>query len=284
MVDIASISEGLERRSDGIWYGRVGEAISYPTEGNEILHALEDGSFWFTHRNACIQAVVAAHPPAGGGAIFDIGGGNGFVSMGLASAGFEVVLVEPGPVGARNARARGLEHVICATTHAARFKPGSLPAVGLFDVLEHLEDDRAFLDHVRSMLHEDGRVYITVPAYGWLWSEEDVSAGHFRRYTRRGLVDVIEGAGLEVLFSSYFFGFLPLPILLLRALPYRLGLARRSDLASQARRDHSAGSGWLSRVVGGLLRPEVGRLRRSQSLGFGGSCIVVAKVAGRPQR
>ena len=47
--------------------------------------------------------------------------------------------VEPGLVGARNARAgRQLPAVINATMEDAAIRPGTVPNVGLFDVLEHM--------------------------------------------------------------------------------------------------------------------------------------------------
>ena len=36
-------------------------------------------------------------------------------------------------------------------------------------------------------MKENGRLYATVPSYSFLWSEEDILAGHFRRYTLKGL-------------------------------------------------------------------------------------------------
>ena len=135
MADIASLAEGLKLGADGIWHGIDTRDISYPQDGNEVCFGIEDRSFWFKHRNRCLLAVVKAFPPAKGGALFDIGGGNGFVSRALETAGFDVVLVEPGLSGARNGRRRGLQQVICATTDSAGFKPGFLHAAGLFDVL-----------------------------------------------------------------------------------------------------------------------------------------------------
>lgn len=81
------------------------------------------------------------------GAVFDIGGGNGFVALGIKNAGREVVLVEPGPEGVRNARVRGLTTIICSTLEDAGFLKHTIPAIGIFDVLEHVEDDTAFPEH-----------------------------------------------------------------------------------------------------------------------------------------
>ncbi len=182
MVDIQSISTGLQLGNDGIWYSSNTEDISYPSDGNDACFAIEENSFWFKHRNNCIASVVKSYPPKSNGTIFDIGGGNGFVSLGLANSGFNVVLVEPGKFGASNTKKRGLSNVICATTDTAKFNPHSLPAVGLFDVMEHIEDDLNFLKSIKELMKKNARLYVTVPSYSFLWSAEDVFAGHFRRY------------------------------------------------------------------------------------------------------
>ena len=65
------------------YYAIGSEAISYPEEGNEACFQIEDQSFWFRHRNNCIQELVRKFPPNGKGPIFDVGGGNGFVAKGM---------------------------------------------------------------------------------------------------------------------------------------------------------------------------------------------------------
>ncbi|MBL4865055.1 MAG: hypothetical protein JKY67_01610, partial [Pseudomonadales bacterium] len=141
MVDIQSISTGLQLGNNGIWYSADIETINYPSDGNDACFTVEENSFWFKHRNNCIASVVKSFPPENNGTIFDIGGGNGFVSLGLVNSGFNVALVEPGLEGASNAKNRGISNVICATMDTAKFNPNTLPAVGLFDVIEHIEDD-----------------------------------------------------------------------------------------------------------------------------------------------
>ncbi len=276
-IDIESISTGLELGKDGIWYSEDSREVSYTANGHSACFAIEDNSFWFRHRNNCILSTVERFPPEDGGPIVDIGGGNGFVASALAAAGFEVALVEPGHAGAANARRRGLETVICATTDGARFKPASLPAVGLFDVIEHVEDDAAFLASIRELMRPGGRLYATVPAYRFLWSAEDVEAGHFHRYTRQGICHRIERAGLDVEFASCIFRFLPIPIALFRALPYRLGLSRTGGKKKRLARDHVARGGAVARLLDLLLAAEIDNLRHGAAMRFGGSCLVVAK-------
>ena len=145
---INNFTNSLTRNSDGIHYADTSNIVSYPKDGNDNCFEIEENSFWFRHRNNCIIEMIRNYPPNGNGPIFDVGGGNGYVAKGLLEAGLEVVLVEPGPAGAINAKKRGIPHVICATTHTAQFKPGSIPAIGVFDVVEHIEDDIGFLKHL----------------------------------------------------------------------------------------------------------------------------------------
>jgi SAM-dependent methyltransferase len=278
MIDIASISSGLHLGTDGIWHSAAREAVSYPADGNAACFGVEEGSFWFRHRNECIAAVAKRFPPLEGETIFDIGGGNGFVSVGLIAAGFDVALIEPGESGAANAKRRGVPDVICASADGANIRAGSLGAIGLFDVIEHVGNDLAFLKSMRSLIKDGGRLYATVPAYSVLWSGEDEHAGHFRRYTAGSIGRVLESAGFAVEFSSYIFRPLPLPILLFRALPYRMGIAGAPGNPDDTARDHQARGGLMSRALASLLRTEIANLASGRPMRFGGSCIVAAKA------
>jgi SAM-dependent methyltransferase len=276
--DLTLFADGLQRNPDGIWRGRGLEPVSYPAEGNRDCFALEDGSFWFAHRNACLLALLRQFPATG--PFFDVGGGNGFVAAALQSeAGLPVVLVEPGADGVRHAQARGLQTVVQATLKEARFRDGSLPAVGFFDVLEHIDDEQGFLCEIRRCLAADGRIYLTVPAGRWLWSDADVQAGHFRRYTFASLRRALERAGFRPLFMSKMFSPLPLPLFLCRSLPSLFG-RRRQAVRSYSRQHQSKGRGLLERV----WNWELTRLARRQSISCGTSCLAVAELSSCPSK
>lgn len=275
MIDLSRYSQALTADDRGIWRARGGAPVSYPAGGHDACHAVEDASFWFQHRNRCIEAAVARHPPDG--PIFDVGGGNGCVARALEQAGWEVVLVEPGAAGAAHARARGIAHVVCATLDAAGFVPGSLPAVGLFDVVEHIEDDAGFLQRLAARLVPGGWLYLTVPAYPCLWSSEDVEAGHFRRYTRATLAAVVARAGYALAYATMIFRPLPLPIALLRALPYRLRLRRGPGSADVLAREHAADGGMAGALAARVLAPEPGCIAKGRTMAFGASILMVAR-------
>lgn len=270
---------GIARRltlgDDGIWYAASAQAVSYPADGNDLCAAIENRSFWFRHRNACILAAVRAFPPSG--TFFDVGGGNGHVALALSHAGYDVALIEPGLAGARNARRRGIETVMCATLDTAGVLPNSLGAVGLFDVIEHIEGDVTFLRRVHEAMQPGGRLYLTVPAYRALWSADDVHAGHFQRYSLAGICEVLDRAGFTVEFASYFFRVLPLPIALMRAAPYRLRVRRAPASAEQLQRDHGTHESLATRLLARLMRNEPNRIGRRSQMRFGSSCLVVAR-------
>lgn len=271
-LDLLNYAEGLRFDPDGIWRGRGTELVSYPAVGNNECFALEDSSFWFAHRNLCIRSLLKRFPTAG--PFFDIGGGNGFVAAGVEAAGLPVVLVEPGEFGVCHARERGIGNIVHATLNEARFRAGSLPAVGFFDVLEHVEDEQAFLREVRRCLAPGGRIYLTVPAGRWLWSDEDTRAGHFRRYTRASLRAALERAGFRTLFVSKFFSPLPLPVFLCRTLPSLLG---RHRLPAQNYSTVHRSRGRM--VMDCIWRWEQARLARGQGVPCGTSCLAVAELS-----
>jgi hypothetical protein len=167
-----------------------------------------------------------------------------------------------------------VEYVVCGTTYSAGFQNGSLPAIGVFDVVEHIEDDIGFLRHLWDLLETGGMLYLTVPAYNFLWSLEDAEGGHFRRYTLASMKMKLMEAGLKSVYGTYIFGFLPLPVFLLRALPYRLGLARAGNAGKEVKRDHSSKQGLLGAMMAISFESELNKIRAGKSLGFGGSCLI----------
>jgi hypothetical protein len=118
-----------------------------------------------------------------------------------------------------------------------------------------------------------GRVYVTVPAYTWLWSVDDETAGHYRRYTATSLRGVAEEAQFELEFSSYFFMALPLPIFFARSLPSRLGL-RNSD--SFHATEHRLPPGVVGRMLGWSLARELRAIPRWK-LPLGSSLMAVIR-------
>jgi SAM-dependent methyltransferase len=87
----------------------------------------------------------------------------------------------------------------------------SVDAVIACEVLEHIENEDAFLDKVHGHLKPGGRMILSVPARKSLWAGDDEMAGHFRRYEKAGIASLLSRHGfrpLEVI--SYGFPFVNL--------------------------------------------------------------------------
>ena len=270
-MSIIDCAHNLTRGQDGIFRAPSSCSVSYPEDGHAICFQLEDRSFWFQHRNECIAAAVKRFSPDG--PILEVGGGNGYVSRRLIDEGFDCVLLEPGNTGATNARARGIENVICATLEEAQFEKGSLSAIAAFDVIEHIENDRAFIGHCSDVLKPGGLLYGTLPAHQTLWSMHDVTAGHYRRHSKDSLMELLNGK-FELLYFTYFFASLIVPIYITKALPYKLFGA--SGLLSK-NAEHGSSGGLVVDILRPLLKKEVCRVSRGERMRVGASCLFVAK-------
>jgi SAM-dependent methyltransferase len=248
----------------------------YPESGNQWCAQVEDQSFWFQHRNEVLVELMRRFPPEA--PLYDVGGGNGVVAAAIARAGTRAVVVEPGEAGAKRARERGLE-AIASTLENSGLTRGTLPAIGLFDVVEHIEHSLEFLKTARGFLKPGGRIYVAVPAYEALWSAEDDYAKHFRRYTRTSLHRELTAAGFTVEYTTAMFSFLVLPILLLRCIPYRYGRAKPPTLDS-ARSDHTGGQ--AGPMLAFFRDLELLALRALGSIPVGTSVVAIARNQGQP--
>lgn len=75
----------------------------------------------------------------------------------------------------------------------------------MMDVLEHIENDNRYLKDILRYLSPDGTIFITVPAFMFLYSLHDKELKHYRRYNHNQLLQVIEYAGLNEINWSYFY-------------------------------------------------------------------------------
>jgi ubiquinone/menaquinone biosynthesis C-methylase UbiE len=200
--------------------------ISFPSAAYEDLPAdLSDPGFYLSHRADVVMDLLIRLKVS---SLWEIGAGNGNVAIPLTRAGLDVVAVEPLESGAEASARQGVTS-ICATLEQLRLPDASLPAVGMFDVLEHLRDPAVLLREVHRVLEPGGILVVTVPAERWLWSNLDEALGHFRRYQKGTLFGAVVPIGFHAMTAEYIYVSLVPVAAILRALPYRLG--RRSSRA-----------------------------------------------------
>lgn len=131
----------------------------------------------------------------------------------------------------------------------AQLPPKRYDLIFLFDVIEHVEDDKVFCAQlIRDHLAPGGFIVMTVPAFRFLWSFHDQFLGHYRRYDRRQVADLASHLGLSHEDSGFFFG----SLLWVRVLTGALDRLRGSQ------RDYSGvgrwqGNGLVTTIVQGVL-------------------------------
>jgi SAM-dependent methyltransferase len=140
---------------------------------------------------------------------------------------------------------------------------GRFDAVICMNVLEHIEDDRAALAHMLSLLTPGGTLFLLVPAHQALYTAFDVEGGHFRRYNKRGMRDLFDrsSGGSPLTMQQFYFNSIG-------ALGY---WAVYKLLRKEPRGGAEAEIGWFDRLVVPWQR----RLE-PQQVPFGLSLVTVA--------
>lgn len=253
---------------------------TYDAEHFEPLFAAEDRHFWFRSRNRCIAAATRLLPDVGSVKdIIEHGCGTGFVlaELGRLFPQARVTGADLLAEGLALARRRFSGPLLQTDILQCDFRE-AFDLIGLFDVLEHLDDDRLVLKALREQLRPGGRLLLTVPAHMALWSDYDETSRHRRRYARRELIGRLSEAGLEVEYCTEFmFALLPL-LFVRRRLGWGCASSERGPTETAARikeelRIHPLLNGALEL----LLRPEPWWIRHGRRLPGGTSLLVLAR-------
>jgi SAM-dependent methyltransferase len=72
------------------------------------------------------------------------------------------------------------------------------------NVIEHITDDILAIRNAKSLLRNNGKLIILVPAGQWLYNSIDRELGHHKRYSKSGLNNLLDSAGLFVSDCRYF--------------------------------------------------------------------------------
>jgi len=178
-----------------------------------VLKKAEAEHFWFHIRKQWIFDKINKFmsPPAN---VLEVGCGTGVVSSFLAEKGYRVTGCEyyqeaidiawPG------------FRIIRGDANNIPFEDNHFDIVGLFDVIEHFEDDKKPLQEAARVVRRGGIVIVTVPARQELWSHIDEHSFHKRRYNKKSLQDTLLAVQLRPLAIEYIFMSLYFPMKYMR--------------------------------------------------------------------
>ena len=157
------------------------------------------------HMLDCLDGFVAAHglaPP-----FLDIGCGGGDVAEHLARKGWAGTAIDGSDAAIARARARLAPFPRVEVRQGwIDDLDGTWPTILMWDVLEHLDDDRGALAGIARRLAPGGHLLLAVPSNPREWRWDDDFYGHVRRYTVASLTERLEEAGLRaVAFEDFTF-------------------------------------------------------------------------------
>ena len=76
-------------------------------------------------------------------------------------------------------------------------------SVTAVNVMEHIQDDVAFVRQAHRVLAPSGTLLLLVPALPWIYGQKDQAFGHFRRYRRAQVRELLQNAGFHIELLRY---------------------------------------------------------------------------------
>ena len=132
----------------------------------------------------------------------DIGCGTG-VNLKFLSQYGRVIGLDSEELAVKLCQEGGQGRALRGDVREIPFRDRSFDVVVAMDVMEHVDDDAGMLQEVRRVLKPGGLLYLTVPAFMFLWSLQDDVSLHRRRYTLRLVKNVVEKGGFRIRRISY---------------------------------------------------------------------------------
>jgi ubiquinone/menaquinone biosynthesis C-methylase UbiE len=235
----------------------------------EAMYRLENSYWWFVARRRLASELLADELNGRDSHILDVGCGTGANIQAFARYG-RTTGIDSSVDALQFCRTRDVDRVALSPVEHLPFGNGEFDVVTAMDILEHTDDDLAALRELQRVCRKDGMVLITVPAYGFLWSEHDEALKHRRRYTAHELRNKLCITGFEVVRTSYFISALFFPILAVRIWQ---GLVKNS---THPKTSLYLPPKWINSALIGLLAFEQ-RIFRRINLPFGVSIVALAR-------
>lgn len=234
---------------------------------------LEQSHFWFVGRRRIFFHLLERELGHRADAtILDVGCGAGGMLGPLSRYG-TVLGIDTSTELVEFCRTRGFDSVRVGSAYKLPVGSGSVELITMFDTIEHVPDDLRALAECRRALAPGGLLFISTPAYQFLYANNDRVAHHQRRYTVRELRRKLTVSGFEPVRVTYFNTLLfPLiaPAVLAKKLHERCtGPSERTNLS------HAVPPA-LNRALAAVMGSERHLLTR-WSLPFGHSIIAIAR-------
>jgi len=233
----------------------------------EIMFRVEESHWWYRALHRWIFWGLATYLPDWKNRdILDAGCGTGAILQRLGNARKHVG-IDLAPEAVGFCRKRGLENVQQGNLMSLPFPDESFDAIVCSSVLYHrwVTDVPKALQELRRVLRPEGFAILNLPAYEFLGSAHDEAVFTARRFTKRGVGELLRENGFEIRKLTYWTSLL---------LPAAV-IARTFGASKKGRDFDDHASGWHNALCDRLMVLEFQLARRiSLPCGVALFCVV----------
>ena len=195
-------------------------------------HKIEEGYWWFVAHRDILFRYIKKLNAKDNSKILDIGCSGGHLINLLRANGLKNVYgIDISGKAINLCKRKGIKNVFVMNCIKTNFGSNTFDVIIAADILEHIKNDTEALFEWNRILKPEGRLIISVPAFGFLWSKHDELNQHYRRYKKSDLIDALEKSNFKVIRISHwnFSLFLPIAIFIYLRRAFQKKDAQRND-------------------------------------------------------
>lgn len=167
----------------------------------------KDQHWWFLGRRKIISSILSSKIKNKNLKVLDAGCGAA-TSLPILRPFGKIIGIDKSPKAINFCRKKDYSQLARADVASLPFKDKSFDLIAALDLLEHVKDDRQVIQELARVCQKGSWLIVTVPAFSFLWGENDIATHHFRRYQKMELKNKVEKSGFEIKKLSYFNFFL----------------------------------------------------------------------------
>ena len=145
--------------------------------------------------------------------VFDVGCGPGHFLFLVQKQGYEAVGLEADPqlIALGEKLYAGFDFEIYNGNAENLKVDKQFDNITLIDVLEHIKEDKLVVCRLKNNLCDTGRLILVIPSHPVLYGIRDRSIGHYRRYSKQQIVDLLKSCGMKPIKIRHWnaLGFIP---------------------------------------------------------------------------